>query len=142
VTTTRVTHATPSGTYAHVANRDWEDDYAQSLDDGVDSTTCDDIAEQLVRNSPGKNFKVKNLQSFTKSSLVTTHHVKKVIMGGGRAYFTPKEQQDPETGAAGRRRDGVNLVEEWKTKHPKGKYVTSKDELDKVDIATIDELLG
>jgi alkaline phosphatase len=79
VTTTRVTHATPSGTYAHVANRDWEDDYAQSLDDGVDSTTCDDIAEQLVRNSPGKNFKVKNLQSYAKRRyrfLVTTHFVK------------------------------------------------------------------
>lgn len=57
VTTTRVTHATPAGTYAHVANRDWEDDQAQSLD-GVDSSTCDDIAEQLVNNSPGKNFKV------------------------------------------------------------------------------------
>jgi alkaline phosphatase len=40
-----------------VANRDWEDDYAQSFD-GVDSTICDDIAEQLVLSSPGKNFKV------------------------------------------------------------------------------------
>jgi hypothetical protein len=58
VTTTRVTHATPAGTYAHVANRDWEDDYAQSFD-GVDSATCDDIAEQLVLSNPGKNFKVK-----------------------------------------------------------------------------------
>lgn len=58
MTTTRVTHATPAGTYAHTANRDWEDDYAQSFD-GVDPTTCDDIAEQLVFQSPGKNFKVK-----------------------------------------------------------------------------------
>lgn len=57
VTTTRITHATPAGTYAHVANRDWEDDRAQSLDN-VDSSTCDDVAEQLVRNSPGNNFKV------------------------------------------------------------------------------------
>jgi alkaline phosphatase len=58
VTTTRVTHATPAGAYAHSANRYWEDDYAQSFD-GVDSNTyCDDIAEQLVLNSPGKNLKV------------------------------------------------------------------------------------
>jgi alkaline phosphatase len=57
VTTTRVTHATPAGAYAHSANRDWEDDYAQSFD-GVDSNTCDDIAEQLVLSSPGKNLKV------------------------------------------------------------------------------------
>ena len=63
VTTTRVTHATPSGTYAHVANRDWEDDYAQSFD-GVDSTICDDIAEQLVFSNPGKNFKVSEDQHF------------------------------------------------------------------------------
>ena len=57
MTTTRITHATPAGTYAHVANRDWEDDYAQTFD-GVDTATCDDIAEQLVLKSPGQNFKV------------------------------------------------------------------------------------
>ena len=59
MTTTRITHATPAGTYAHVANRDWEDDKAQ-FDDNVvvDSATCDDVAEQLIRNDPGKNFKV------------------------------------------------------------------------------------
>ena len=59
MTTTKVTHATPAGTYAHAANRDWEDDKAQLID-GADSATCDDIAEQLVRNSPGQNFKVLN----------------------------------------------------------------------------------
>lgn len=69
MTTTKVTHATPSGTYAHVANRDWEDDKAQSAD-GVDSTTCDDIAEQLVRNNPGKNFKVRNLKFDEESFII------------------------------------------------------------------------
>ena len=63
VTTTRVTHATPAGTYARIANRDWEDDYAQSLG-GVDSTTCDDIAEQLVLKSPGNNLKVIFLKMY------------------------------------------------------------------------------
>ena len=37
LTTTRVTHATPAGAYARIANRDWEDEYVQSLG-GVDST--------------------------------------------------------------------------------------------------------
>ena len=66
MTTTRVTHATLAGAYARIANRDWEDDYAQSLG-GVDSSTCDDIAEQLVLKSPGDNLKVifsENLSLF------------------------------------------------------------------------------
>jgi len=35
VTTTRVTHATPAGTYAHVANRDWEGYYLNLAFDGA-----------------------------------------------------------------------------------------------------------
>lgn len=62
-------------------------------------------------------------------------------MGGGRAYFTPKTEQDPETGN-GRRLDGINLIDEWKTTHPKGKYVTTLEELNNVDVATTDNLLG
>ena len=57
VTTTRVTHATPAGTYAHVAHRDWEDDsYIHSA--GIDTNTCSDIAEQLVETKPGNKLKV------------------------------------------------------------------------------------
>lgn len=121
VTTTRITHATPAGTYAHVANRDWEDDYAQSFD-GADSTICDDIAEQLVLNNPGQNLKV--------------------ILGGGRAYFTPRTAQDPETGAAGRRRDGKDLIGQWVANHPTGKYITTRDELVNLDVAGTDSLFG
>ncbi|KAI9553566.1 hypothetical protein GHT06_021484 [Daphnia sinensis] len=121
VTTTKVTHATPAGTYAHVANRDWEDDYAQSFD-GVDTATCDDIAEQLVFNNPGKNFKV--------------------ILGGGRSYFMPNTTTDIETGAKGRRRDGKNLIDEWKSAHPTGKYMTSRDDLLNLDVAGTDAILG
>jgi alkaline phosphatase len=58
VTTTRITHASPSGTYAHIANRDWEND-AEVRRSGQDPTVCDDIAEQLVLKSPGKNIKVR-----------------------------------------------------------------------------------
>jgi len=44
VTTDRLTGASPAGTYAHSASRDWE---------GVGVTGCADIAAQLVRDSPG-----------------------------------------------------------------------------------------
>ncbi|PNF15816.1 hypothetical protein B7P43_G09886 [Cryptotermes secundus] len=57
VTTTRITHASPSGTYAHIANRDWEND-AEVRNSGQDPDICDDIAEQLVNRIPGKNIKV------------------------------------------------------------------------------------
>jgi hypothetical protein len=57
VTTTRITHASPSGTYAHIANRDWEND-AEIRNSGQDPDVCDDIAEQLVNGIPGKNIKV------------------------------------------------------------------------------------
>lgn len=66
MTTTRVTHATPAASYAHAANRAWEYDEAVSKD-GADASTCDDIAEQLVLNSPGKDFKVKR-HSYTQYS--------------------------------------------------------------------------
>ena len=57
VTTTRVTHASPAGTYAHIANRDWEND-VEIVSAGEDPDRCDDIAKQLVLNDPGKNIKV------------------------------------------------------------------------------------
>lgn len=55
VTTTRITHASPAGNYAHSAERDWESDADMSRSG---STECDDIAKQLVNNEPGKNCKV------------------------------------------------------------------------------------
>jgi alkaline phosphatase len=57
VTTTRVTHASPAGAYSYVANRKWEND-AEVRNSKQDPEVCDDIAEQLVNNSPGKNIKV------------------------------------------------------------------------------------
>lgn len=47
VTTTRITHASPGGTYAHTADRDWEAD-AHVVKDGWDPEQCEDIASQLV----------------------------------------------------------------------------------------------
>ena len=56
VTTTRITHATPSATYAHSANRDWEYDGEIPVDD---RGTCIDIASQLINSEPGKNIRVR-----------------------------------------------------------------------------------
>jgi len=120
VTTTRVTHATPAGTFAHTSNRDWEDDYAMSFD-GVDPVVCSDIAEQLVESTPGKNFKV--------------------IMGGARTYFLPNTVNDVETGR-GRRRDGKNLVDQWQAANPTGSYVTSVQQLLALNLTRTEKILG
>lgn len=48
VTTTRVQHASPAGTYAHVVNRNWYSDAdmpAKARKEG-----CQDIAQQLISN--------------------------------------------------------------------------------------------
>ncbi|KAJ2950751.1 hypothetical protein O0L34_g9012 [Tuta absoluta] len=95
VTTTRVTHASPSGAYAKAANRDWESDFnvkrAAQADPNIEQ--CPDIADQLINSSPGNQFKV--------------------ILGGGRREFLANSTVDEE-GSVGRRLDGRNLIEEWK----------------------------
>lgn len=48
VTTTRVQHASPSGTYAHVVNRDWYAD--ASMPQEARMQGCKDIAWQLIHN--------------------------------------------------------------------------------------------
>ena len=121
VTTTRITHATPAATNAHVANRDWEDD-SQVVASGADPLACDDIAEQLIQDPTGKGFKV--------------------ILGGGRAYLTPETELDPETGKKGNRLDRKNLINAWKTNHPTGSYVYTREELLALNIAQTDSLLG
>src|SRR5262245_11060189 len=94
VSTARITHATPAATYAHVANRDWEDDSQLKDEKGKG---CADIADQLVNWKAGDGFEV--------------------ALGGGRQHFLPKEMADPEDeGKTGSRADGRNLVEEWTKK--------------------------
>ncbi|KAK0080391.1 hypothetical protein PV326_008192, partial [Microctonus aethiopoides] len=92
VTTTRVTHASPAGGYAHVAHRDWESDYDMILDN-IDSNKCMDTAKQLITQYPGNEFKV--------------------IFGGGRKKFLPHNIEDEEN-VEGERLDGMNLIEMWK----------------------------
>lgn len=54
----RVTHASPAGAFAKVANRHWEND-AEILLNNEDPNVCPDIARQLVYSHPGNQFKVR-----------------------------------------------------------------------------------
>lgn len=94
VTTTRITHATPASSYAHAASRDWENN-AEVLRSQCDDALVDDIAEQMVHGEVGQKFKV--------------------ILGGGRREFLDASITDEE-GELGKRSDGKNLIDEWKTK--------------------------
>ncbi|XP_037534502.1 alkaline phosphatase, tissue-nonspecific isozyme [Nematolebias whitei] len=124
VTTTRVTHATPSAAYAHSVNRDWYSDNdmpAEALLEG-----CKDLARQLIENIPNID----------------------IIMGGGRKFMTPKNMPDIEyptqTKHNGTRKDGRNLVQEWidRTKDKKGFYVWNKKQLLSLNPNNVDYLLG
>uniref|UniRef100_A0A8C5J7Y1 Alkaline phosphatase n=1 Tax=Junco hyemalis TaxID=40217 RepID=A0A8C5J7Y1_JUNHY len=92
VTTTRVQHASPSGTYAHVVDRNWYAD--ASMPQEARQQGCKDIAWQLVHNVDIN-----------------------VILGGGRKYMTPAGTPDPEYPADssqnGIREDGNNLIDMW-----------------------------
>ena len=123
VTTTRVTHASPAGSFAHVAERDWENDNEVTLS-GCDPNIVDDIAEQLIYSDEGRGFKV--------------------ILGGGRSNFRNQSVIDEE-GKNGYRKDGKDLIEEWqRTRGEGGKatYVWNKEGLLNVDTGSTDFLLG
>nr|AHF20243.2 membrane-bound alkaline phosphatase [Plutella xylostella] len=113
VTTTRVTHASPAGMYAHSSERNWEADSdvpQECLDLG-----CKDIAYQLVKEKPGNMYKV--------------------IMGGGRREFTPNIT-NAQFKSGGKRLDNLDLTEAWHAdkmeKNATHQYVTDRNELMKV----------
>ncbi|NWI56537.1 PPBT protein, partial [Calyptomena viridis] len=125
VTTTRVTHATPSAAYAHSANRDWYSD-GEMPPDALEGG-CKDIARQLVENIPDIE----------------------VIMGGGRKYMFPKNASDVEypheEKHRGTRLDRRNLVQAWHNVKPPGKvakYVWHRRELLALNLSRVDFLLG
>ncbi|XP_064457434.1 alkaline phosphatase-like [Ornithodoros turicata] len=120
VTTTRVTHATPAGTYAHSGHRWWE----ASVPKKCSLNDTKDIAQQLVQDSPGSNFRV--------------------ILGGGRRNFINSTEKDEE-GLPGIRKDGKNLIDEWKkSKTGKGNhtYIWNRKQLLSVNPLKTDYLLG
>ncbi|CAG2101117.1 unnamed protein product [Medioppia subpectinata] len=127
VTTTRVTHATPAGGYASVANREWE--AWIPYQSNTQSNKCKDIARQLVENEPGANLSV--------------------ILGGGRRYFLPDHQTDGPNGEKGLRIDGQNMIDKWlQQKRESGlpdhryRYVDSRQKLAAVDYSRTDYLFG
>ncbi|XP_031758221.1 intestinal-type alkaline phosphatase isoform X2 [Xenopus tropicalis] len=121
VTTTRVQHASPSGTYAHIPDRDWYSD-ANMPADAV-NFGCKDIAQQLISNVDID-----------------------VILGGGRKYMTPVGTSDPEYPADkkqnGIRKDGRNLIDEWLRKNKGAQYVWNKEQLDKINVSTAKHVMG
>lgn len=120
VTTTRVTHASPSGVYAHTADRNWESD--SSIPADCDSSKISDIARQLVRGDVGSKLNV--------------------ILGGGRREFMNQTVTD-ELGVQGRRRDGLDLLSEWVNDGKKNKkLVKTRAQLMSVDSSRTDYLMG
>ncbi|KGM53720.1 alkaline phosphatase [Lysobacter daejeonensis GH1-9] len=108
VTTTRVTHATPGATFAHSADRNWEND--TDLPEEAKAAGCIDIARQMVETRFGTG--------------------PDVLMGGGRGGFMPVSQRDPEhEDKVGQRLDGRDLIAEWKQRHPQGQYVWNARQL-------------
>ncbi|KAI4456848.1 alkaline phosphatase [Holotrichia oblita] len=93
VTTTRVTHATPSALFAHSPNRNWECEAV--IPDNA--RICKDIARQLIEDQPGKNINV--------------------IMGGGRQVLQSNvvgKNNDPIDTWACYSKDGRDLIKDWK----------------------------
>jgi alkaline phosphatase len=108
VTTTKVTHATPAATFAHVADRNWENDTIMARAPGTAS--CTDIARQMVESPYGDG--------------------PDVMLGGGRGNFMPSTQPDPEyPDRNGLRSDGRDLVAEWRARHPGGAYAWNAAQL-------------
>lgn len=123
VTTTTLTHASPSGAYAHSTNRFFESDtdivkYGEGENDPA---TCTDIATQLITKEPGKNFDV--------------------MLGGGMGKFLPSSIVD-KFGKAGERSDGVNLLAKWQSLHPNGALAYNRKQLNKVNATAIGKLIG
>ncbi|HVL02328.1 MAG TPA: alkaline phosphatase [Dongiaceae bacterium] len=117
VSTARITHATPAVNYAHIGNRDWENN--SNLPAGA---TVKDIAAQLIDFPYGNGIEV--------------------VLGGGRSNFTTNQSADPEYPTrVGSRTDGRELTQEWLTQ-PKSAYVWNKAGFDAINPAKTEHLLG
>ncbi|XP_018569569.1 alkaline phosphatase [Anoplophora glabripennis] len=117
VTTTRVTHATPSALYAHIPNRNWE---CESKIPAA-SSSCKDIARQLIEDSPGKEINV--------------------IMGGGRQCLQSQvngSDADPIDTWSCYSEDGRDLIEDWKAdkanRSVSHQFISDNLELENVDL--------
>lgn len=119
VTTTRVTHASPAGVYAHISYRHWENDLIIK-NDQCDPEYVDDVAEQLVHGEVGKKLKV--------------------VFGCGSRHFL--NSTETEHGGRGYRTDGKNLLDEWKQMSPSRVYVNNREDLMNLDPTSDGQVLG
>ncbi|KAH8365941.1 hypothetical protein KR093_007591 [Drosophila rubida] len=117
VTTTRVTHASPAGVYAHTADREWENNAVLEEACGEQAEELDDIAVQLIHGEVGSKLKV--------------------ILGGGKRSF-----YDPQFYDKGRRTDGRDLVAEFEALSEGNTFVKTQKKLLKVNVNETDRLLG
>lgn len=108
VTNTSLTDATPASLYAHVPARAWQSD--ADLPAAAKAQGCVDIARQMVDGPVELQLDL--------------------MLGGGRAEF--------RSGPEGRRRDGRDLVAEWRAKG--GAYVESAAAL--ADLPKSQKVLG
>ncbi|XP_017039352.1 alkaline phosphatase 4 [Drosophila ficusphila] len=130
VTTTRITHATPAATYAHIYDRDWECDTevpSESVGKHVD------IARQLVENAPGNRFNVILGGGMSPMGILNASEVRTTIFEG-------------PTETICRRGDNRNLPGEWLAHHandsvPPALVHNRKDLLD-LDVKEVDHLMG
>lgn len=121
VTTTRLTHATPASAYAHVPERDWEND--RDLTNEARQNGCTDIAAQLIEFPHGDGIEI--------------------ALGGGRINFLPNTMADPEGADAKKaRQDNRDLTTEWLQKYPNSAYVWNQQQFDSIDPSSTDHLLG
>lgn len=122
VTTTTVTHASPSGAYSHSSNRMWESD-ADVAKNNKDPAVCRDNAYQLMYGDTGSKFDV--------------------IFGGGRKKFLPETVSD-EDGNKGERKDGNNLIDNWKleNRNKNSRYIFNRKGLQSLDASTPSKVLG
>ncbi|XP_061386480.1 membrane-bound alkaline phosphatase-like [Musca vetustissima] len=120
ITTTSLTHASPSGLYAKVASRFWECD-ADIPRDVHRQGYCMDMAQQLIKQKPGSNFDI--------------------MMGGGMGKFLPRTMKDAH-GNPGERLDGLDLLQLWKELHPEGTLVTNRDDLLNINITQVTKIMG
>ena len=108
VTTARITDATPAATYAHSADRTWEND--QRMPETAKKEGCTDIADQLVNFSYGDGIDL--------------------MLGGGRANFYSKTTTDIEyLQSFGQRGDGRDLVDEWAANGNNRNFVWNRAQL-------------
>ncbi|HEY5715398.1 MAG TPA: alkaline phosphatase [Psychromonas sp.] len=134
ISTARITHATPAATYAKSVERNWED--ISDMPSEAISAGCKDIADQLV------NYE-SNLEK--RFSGIDVNGIE-VVLGGGRRHFLPKDVNfntpDAVSSIEGDRSDNRNLISEWQTSYPNGKYVYDRTGFDAIDSETTERVFG